>query len=120
MPSSSLGNMQPTTLSVLSWAWILFHIGMKALHRSLTPRKYIVVQVGLNVDFPGVGLPPRLAYQACHGTLPQIVGVPSFSATVATGLTVSGVDEVRIRSTLSVRIAWLASWPARVGSDWVS
>ena len=120
MPSESLGNMQPTTLSVLSWAWILFHIGMKALHRSLTPRKYIVTQVGLNVDLPGVGLPPRLAYQACHGTLPQMVGVPSFSATVATGLTVSGVEEVRIRSTLSVRIAWLASWPALVGSDWVS
>ena len=109
MPSESFGNMQATTLLVFSWAWILFHIGIKALHRSLTPRKYIVVQVGLNVDFPGVGLPPRLAYQACHGTLPQISGVPSFSAVVATGLTVSGVDEARRRSTLSDRMAWLAS-----------
>jgi len=86
----------------------------------LTPRKYIVVQVGLNVDLPGVGLPPRAEYQACHGTLPQTVGVPSFSAVVATGTTVSGVEDVRIRSTLSVRIAWLVSWPARVASDWVS
>src|SRR6516164_7778058 len=103
-------------LSVCNWAWILFIIGMNALHRSLTPRKYIVANLGLNVLLPGVGLPPRLAYQACQGTLPQIVGVPSFSATVATGLTVSGVDEVTSRSTLSVRIAWLASWPARVGS----
>ena len=41
--------------------------------------------------------------------LPQIVGQPSFSAWVATGLTVSGVEEVMSRSTLSVRIAWLAS-----------
>src|SRR5580698_11517114 len=112
--------MHPATLSVPSWAWILFHIGMKARHRSLTPRKYIVVQVGLNVDLPGVGLPPRLAYQACHGTLPQTSGQPSFSATVATGLTVSGVDEVTRRSTLSDRMAWLASWPDRVGLDWVS
>src|ERR1700730_14264267 len=94
--------MQPATLSVPSWVWILFHIGMKALHRSLTPRKYIVVQVGLNVDLPGVGLPPRLAYQACHGTLPQISGVPSFSAWVATGLTVSGGDGGMSRATLSV------------------
>src|SRR5580698_5873529 len=112
--------MHPATLSVPSWAWILFHIGKNALHRSLTPRKYIVCQVGLNVDLPGVGLPPRLAYQACHGTLPLTSGVPSFSAVVDTGMTVSGVDEVSSMSTLSVRIAWLASCCARVGSDWVS
>src|ERR1700728_142897 len=108
--------MHPVILSVPSWPWILFHIGMKALHRSLTPRKYIVTQLGLKVDLPSVGLPHRLAFQDSHGTVRQIVGVPSFSVTVATGLTVSGVDELTIRSTLSVRPAWLASWPARVGS----
>src|SRR5579864_5993629 len=112
--------MQPATLSVPSWVWILFHIGMKALHRSLTPRKYTVVQVGLNVLLPGVGLPPRLAYQACQGTLPQISGVPRASALVATGLTVSGVEEVSSTSTLSDKMAWLARSPARFGSDCVS
>src|ERR1700677_731570 len=93
---------------------------MKARARSFTPRKYMVFHLGLNVDLPGVGLPPRLAYQDCQGTLPAMHGVPSFSAAVDTGRTVSGVDEVTIMSTLSLRIAWLASWPARVGLDWVS
>src|ERR1700728_5340438 len=102
--------MHPVILSVPNWPWILFHIGMKALHRSLTPRKYIVTQLGLNVDLPGVGLPPRLAYQDCHGTLPQIVGQPSFSAAVETGLAVSGVDEVMMRSAPPERTAWLACW----------
>ncbi len=120
LPSESFGKVQATTLSVCSWAWILFHIGMKASHRSLTPRKYIDANLGLNVLLPGVGLPPRLAYQACQGTLPQITGVPRVSALVATGLTVSGVEEVSSRSTLSDRMAWLARSPARLGSDWVS
>ena len=72
------------------------------------------------VDLPGVGLPPRLAYQDCQGTLPQISGVPRASALVATGLTVSGVEAVSSTSTLSDRMAWLARSPARLGSDWVS
>ena len=120
LPSESFGNVQPTILLVCSWAWILFHIAIKARHRSLTPRKYTVANLGLNVDLPGVGLPPRLAYQACQGTLPQMTGVPRASALVATGLTVSGVEEVSSRSTLSERMAWLARSPARLGSDWVS
>src|ERR1700748_477866 len=101
-------------LLVFSCLWILFITGMKALHRSLTPRKYIVANLGLNVLLPGVGLPPRVAYQACQGTLPQMTGVPRVSALVATGLTVSGVEEVRSRSTLSDRMAWLARSPARL------
>ncbi len=76
--------------------------------------------LGLNVDLPGVGLPPRLTYQDCQGTLPQISGVPRASALVATGLTVSGVEEVSSTSTLSDKMAWLARSPARFGSDWVS
>src|SRR5437899_1064076 len=90
---------------------------MKDSHRSLTPRKYIVAHLGLNVLLPGVGLPPRLAYQACQGTLPQITGVPRVSALVATGLTFSGVEEVSSRCTLSDKMAWLARSPARFGSD---
>src|SRR5690348_16742505 len=105
---------------VCSWTWIRFHIAMETSHKPLTLRKQRIEFLGLYVAMPGVGLPPRLAYQACQGTLPQISGVPRSSALVATGLTVSGVEEVSSTSTLSDKMAWLARSPARFGSDWVS
>ena len=78
----------------------------------------MTVYLGLRVGF--VGLPPRLTYQDSHGMLEQISGVPSVSASDATALTVSGVEEANSRSTLSCWIACLASEPARVTLDWVS
>jgi hypothetical protein len=40
-------------------------------------------------------------YQDSHGMLEQTSGVPRVSASDATALTVSGVDEAKRRSTLS-------------------
>ena len=78
----------------------------------------MMVCLGLSVGF--CGLPPRLMYQASHGMLEQISGVPRASAWDATALTVSGVEEASSRSTLSCWIACLARLPARVTLDWVS
>ena len=46
--------------------------------------------------------------------------MPCFSHWAATGLVVSGVEVVRIMSTLFCRISCWATWPARVGLDWLS
>src|SRR4051794_22273089 len=87
VPSGSLGKAAATTLSVPSWEWILFHIGMKAWTRCSAPRKYITTHLGLIVGF--CGLPPRLMYQGSQGMFEQISGVPRLSAVLATALTVS-------------------------------
>ena len=97
---------------------ILFHIGTKQLLRSFSPKKnkvqYWNVVVGL------AGSPPRPAYQDSQGSLVAAQGTPSVWATTATGLTVSGVDEVSSMSTLLLRMSWRASCEARLGSDWLS
>ena len=64
--------------------------------------------------------PPRPAYQDSHGHTVDRQGVPSFSQATATGLVVSGVEVVRIMSTLSCRISCRATTEARLGSDWLS
>src|ERR1700750_698730 len=115
LPSESLGNAAATTLLVLSWAPILFHIGMKASTRCSAPRKYIVTYLGSSVGF--CGLPPRLMYQDSHGMFAQTSGVPRVSAWLATALTVSGVEEASSRSTLSCWMACLARSPALVTLD---
>ena len=91
LPSESFGNAAATTLSVCSWAWIRFHIGMKHLARCSAPRKNITTYLGFSVGL--AGLPPRLMYQDSHGMFEQTSGVPSDSAWLATALTVSGVDD---------------------------
>src|SRR6516225_353215 len=112
LPSASFGYWRPTFL-VLPGIW--FHIGTKQSLSSFRPRKYRTqywnVVVGL------AGLPPRPAYQDSHGSLVAAQGTPWVCATTATGLTVSGVDEVSSRSTLLLRISWRASCEARLGSD---
>src|SRR5215467_9409238 len=95
LPSASFGHMPATFLLP---AGSRFHIATKQLLRSCSPRKnrvqYWNVAVGL------VGLPPRPAYQDSHGSLVAAQGTPSVWATTATGLTVSGVDEVSNISAL--------------------
>ncbi len=118
LPSASLGNAAATLWLLPYFAPIRFHIGMKHSARCSAPRKYITVHLGVSVGF--CGLPPRLTYQDSHGMLEQISGVPSVSASVATALTVSGVEEANSRSTLSCWIACLARLPARVTLDCVS
>src|SRR5712671_6949806 len=113
LPSESLGNAAPTTLSVPSWPWILFHIGMKHWTRCSAPKKYITTYLGFSVGL--AGLPWRLMYHGSQGMFAQTSGVPRVSAWLATALTVSGVEEASRRSTRSSWIACLASWPARVG-----
>ena len=66
------------------------------------------------------GLAPRPKYQASQGMTVEMQGTPAASQASATGLIVSGVETVSIRSILSLLIRLLASWPAREGSDWVS
>ena len=80
----------------------------------------MIVDLGLNVWWPGAGLPPRLPYQDSHGMLEQTSGVPRVSAWLATAFTVSGVEDANSRSTLSFWIACLASVPAMVTLDWLS
>src|SRR5215813_1845231 len=115
LPSASFGHMPATFLLPDG---ILFHIATKHPLRSARPRKnrvqYWNVVVGL------AGWPPRPAYQDSHGSLVAAQGTPSVWATTATGLTVSGVDEVSSMSTLLLRMSWRASCDARFGSDWLS
>src|SRR5271170_2985414 len=97
LPSASLGNAAATRWLLPYCEPIRFHIGMKHSTRCSAPRKYMTVHFGLNVDLPGVGLPPRLPYHDSHGTLEQMSGVPRVSAWLATALTVSGVEEASSR-----------------------
>ena len=120
LPSASFGNAAATMWLLPYLAPIRFHIGMKHSTRCSAPRKYMIVYLGLNVDLPGVGLPPRLPYHDSHGMLEQTSGVPRVSAWLATALTVSGVDDANSRSTLSFWIACLARVPAMVTLDWLS
>ena len=79
------------------------------------PKKNMVVK--LKAD---PGLAPRAKYQASQGTMVDTHGMPFASHTSATGLVVSGVEDVRIRSALSVRINSRATCEARSGLDCVS
>src|SRR5258708_36164181 len=91
LPSGSLGNAAATTWLLPYCLPIRFHIGMKVWTRCSAPRKYMTVYLGLSVGF--CGLPPRLAYHDSHGMFEQMSGVPRVSASLATALTVSGVEE---------------------------
>src|SRR5215470_11900806 len=118
LPSASFGNAAATILLVLSWLWILSHIGMKHWTRCSAPRKYITTYFGLSVGFSG--FPCRLMYHGSHGMFAQISGVPRVSAWLDTALTVSGVEEASSRFTPSFKMAVRARSPARVGLDWLS
>lgn len=61
--------------------------------------------------------PLRFVYQDSHGQSVQMTGVPSVSPALATGLTVSGVEEATSRSMPSDKIAWCARLPDTVGLD---
>jgi hypothetical protein len=120
LPSESLGNAAATSLLVLSWAWILFHIGMKASTRCSAPRKYITTYLAFSVACCGLPFGNRLRYHDSHGMFEHTSGVPRVSAVLATAFTVSGVLEASSMSTWSALMACWASCPARVGLDWVS
>src|SRR5215468_12021834 len=115
LPSASFGYMQATFLFA---AGTRFHMGTKQPWNSFRPKKnrvqYWNAAVGL------AGLPPRPPYQDSQGSLVAKHGTPSVCPTTATGLTVSGVDEVSSMSTLLFRMSWRASCEARLGSDWLS
>src|SRR5215468_6288560 len=116
LPSASFGHM-PATLLLLPTG-SRFHIATKQSLRSFSPRKNRVQY--WNVAVGWAGLPPRPAYQDSQGSLVAAQGTPWVWATTATGLTVSGVDEVSSISTLLLRMSWRASCEARLGSDWLS
>src|SRR5215831_4209145 len=115
LPSASFGYMQPTFLGL---APIRFHMGTKQPWNCLRPKKNRVQYWNLVVGF--CGLPPNPAYHDSHGSLVAAQGTPSVWATTATGLTVSGVDEVINRFAWPLRMSWRASCDARFGSDWLS
>src|SRR5215475_7483905 len=115
LPSASFGYWRATFWEL---DLILFHIGTKQSLRSFRPKKNRVQYWNAVVGLPGS--PPRPAYQDSQGSLVPTQGTPSVWATTATGLTVSGVDEVSSMSTLLLRMSWRASWEARLGSDWLS
>src|ERR1700722_744151 len=109
LPSASLGNAAATLWLLPPALPMRSHMGANARARCSAPRKYMTVCLGTRVGF--WGLPPRLMYQDSHGMLEQISGVPMVSAWDATALTVSGVEEVNSRSTLSCWMACLARDP---------
>src|SRR5262245_23944202 len=113
LPSASFGNIPATTLSVET----RFHIGTKQPPNSATPKKNIVVKLN-GLGFFGSAC--RAKYHASHGTTVDTHGTPCASHTVATGLVVSGVELVTIRSAWSDRISSRATCDARFGSDCVS
>src|SRR5215467_4021856 len=115
LPSASFGYWQATFLLLDG---IRFHIGTKQPWNSLSPKKNKVQYWNVLVGW--AGLPPRPAYQDSQGSLVARQGTPSVWATTATGLTVSGVDEVSSMSTLLLSTSWRATWDARLGSDWLS
>src|SRR2546430_2695767 len=118
LPSASFGHMPAT---FLFWpTGSLFHIATKQSLSSFRPKKNRVQYWNVTFGLPGLGLPPRPAYQDSQGSLVAAQGTPSVWATTATGLTVSGVDEVSSMSTLLLRMSWRASCEARLGSDWLS
>src|SRR5215471_2940718 len=116
LPSASFGHMPATLLSLPTGS--RFHIATKQSLRSFSPRKNSVQY--WNVVVGWAGLPPRPAYQDSQGSLVAAQGTPSVWATTATGLTVSGVDEVSSISALRLRMNWRASCEARLGSDRLS
>ena len=100
MPSESFGHWQATFVLL---DCIRFHIGMKLPMSCLRPKKNSVQYSNFAVGM--AGLPPRPEYQDSHGSLVAAQGTPSVWATTATGLTVSGVDEVSSKSTLLLRMS---------------
>src|SRR6202011_6164455 len=88
------------------------HIGMKHSPNCCMPKKNIVVRLK-----PIPGFPPRAKNHASHGTIVETHGMPFASHASATGLVVSGVEEVRIRSALLVKISSRATCEARSGLD---
>src|SRR2546423_15473762 len=90
-------------------------MGRKHSLNCCIPKKNIVVKLKA---LPG--LAPRPKYQASQGTIVETHGTPFASQTSATGLVVSGVDEVRMMSALSAKISSRATSEARAGFDCVS
>ena len=112
-PSASFGNMPATTRSL----GIRFHMGTKVPPNSFRPKKNIVVYLN---GFGLAGSGWRARYHDSQGTTVDTQGTCWASHTVATGLVVSGVDVVRIMSTLFCRMSSRATCDARLGSDWLS
>ena len=81
------------------------------------PKKNIVVYLN-GTGLAGSACRPK--NHACHGTTVERHGTPCASQIWATGLVVSGVEVVTIRSAPSWRISSWATCDARPGSDCVS
>src|ERR1700691_5417917 len=93
VPSASFGNISAMTLLV----GMRFHMGMKHLPNSGSPKKNVTLYLYFVVGFSG--LPPRPAYQDSQGTTVATHGTPWASHATATGLVVSGAELVTIMST---------------------
>src|SRR5919204_6805070 len=99
LPSASLGHMTPTFLFVFT----CFHKFVYECAKLAVPKQKWTPY--WNGDFVGP-FAPRPKYHASHGTTVVMYGTPAASAASATGLTVSGVDVARIRSTFE---PWIRS-----------
>src|SRR5262245_11559309 len=113
LPSESLGHMTPTFLFVDTCG----HRWVYAEWKCSTPKQKWYVY--LNASFWS-GVASRPKYHACHGTTVEMQGTPAASQASATGLTVSGVDVVSMRSTPSPLMRSFATWAERCGLDWLS
>src|SRR5262245_58559208 len=113
LPSESLGHITPTRLFVVTCG----HRCVYARLNCSTPKQKWYVNLN-GEGWPG--LAPRPKYQASHGTTVEMHGTPAASQASETGLVVSGVDVVSIRSTASPVISSLATCALRCGLDWLS
>src|SRR6185369_5391639 len=110
LPSESLGHITPTRLFVVTCG----HRCVYARWNCSTPKqKWYVYLNGLGSP----GFAPRPKYHASHGTTVEMHGTPAASQASETGLTVSGVDVVSMRSTCSPLMRSWATCEERCGSD---
>src|SRR2546425_812539 len=94
--------MTPTFLFVFTCG----HRCVYALKNSSTPKQKWYEYLN-GEGWPGFA--PRPKYHASHGMVVEMHGTPAASQASATGLTVSGVDVVSIRSTWSLLIRLFAN-----------
>src|ERR1700730_15732493 len=113
LPSASLGHITPTFLFVGTSGQRLVY----ARKNCSTPKQKWYE----NLNGEGCpGFAPRPRHHASHGTPVETQGTPAASAASETGLTVSGVDVVNMRSTFCCWIRSFAACAAVAGVDWLS
>src|ERR1700730_1420369 len=113
LPSASFGHMTPTFLFVVTSGQRFVYARKNCCTPKQKWKEYLNGE-----GWPGFA--PRPKYHASHGTTVETHGTPAASQASETGLTVSGVEVVSMRSTFWPWIRSLATWALVAGVDWLS